>query len=109
MLMKELEYKTEHKISTNNFSYALSEELAERAIKYFRADYDLSFLFAEQKFLFTEIKHNMLEKVKKIITELGDDFCFIGNQHKLIIQQEEFFVDLLFYHRSLQCLVAVVY
>ncbi len=37
---------------------------------------------------------------------LGNDFAFIGNQHRLIVEQKEYFIDLLFYNRKLQALVA---
>ena len=38
---------------------------------------------------------------------LGNDFSFIGNQHRMIVGEEEFFIDLLFFHRTLQSLVAI--
>ena len=37
---------------------------------------------------------------------LGNDFCFLGNQYRLLVSEEEYFIDLLFFHRGLQCLVA---
>jgi hypothetical protein len=37
---------------------------------------------------------------------MGDGFAYIGNQYRLLVDEEEFFVDLLFFSRSLQCLVA---
>jgi hypothetical protein len=36
----------------------------------------------------------------------GDGFCFIGNQYRLLVDDEEFFVDMLFFNRNLHCLVA---
>ncbi len=39
--------------------------------------------------------------------ELGYGFCFIGNQYKLKLNEKEYFIDLLFYHRILKCLVAI--
>ena len=44
--------------------------------------------------------------VKKFIMASGEGFCFIGDEYRLLIDNEEFFVDLLFYERNLQCLVA---
>ncbi len=38
---------------------------------------------------------------------LGNDFCFMGNQYRLIIDEDEFFIDLLFFNRKLQSLVAI--
>jgi hypothetical protein len=44
--------------------------------------------------------------VKKFIMTAGDGFCFIGNQYRLLVDEEEFFVDMLFFNRDLHCLVA---
>lgn len=44
--------------------------------------------------------------MKKLILELGKDYLFIGEEYKLQIGNSDFFIDLLFYHRGLQCLVA---
>ena len=44
--------------------------------------------------------------MKKFILELGRHFLFIGEEHKLQVGNSDFFIDLLFYHRGLQCLVA---
>jgi len=41
------------------------------------------------------------------LLELGGDFSFLGNQFRLVVEDEEFFIDLLLYHRGLQCLVAI--
>ena len=38
---------------------------------------------------------------------MGTGFSFVGNQHRLLVDEQEFFVDLLFFNRQLQCLVAV--
>jgi hypothetical protein len=38
---------------------------------------------------------------------LGKDFSFIGNQYRLIVEEQEYFIDLLFFNRQLQCLVAI--
>jgi RecB family endonuclease NucS len=44
--------------------------------------------------------------MKNFILELGKDFLFIGEEYKLQVGNSDFFIDLLFYHRGLQCLVA---
>ena len=44
--------------------------------------------------------------VKKFIMTAGDGFCFIGNEYRLLVDEEEFFVDMLFFNRDLDCLVA---
>jgi RecB family endonuclease NucS len=44
--------------------------------------------------------------MKNFILELGKDFLFIGEEYKLQVGNSDFYIDLLFYHRGLQCLVA---
>lgn len=45
--------------------------------------------------------------MKDFLVELGYGFCFVGSQYRLILGENEYFIDLLFYHRFLKCLVAV--
>lgn len=47
------------------------------------------------------------QNIKDFILKAGKGFAFIGNQHRLLVDEKEFFVDLLFYNRQLRCLVAV--
>jgi len=49
----------------------------------------------------------LLENVRKFLIEMGSYFTFVGNQYRLEIEGQEFFIDLLLYHRQLRCLVAI--
>jgi hypothetical protein len=49
----------------------------------------------------------LLERVRDFLLEMGKGFAFCGSQHRLEAGGQEYFVDLLFYHRRLPCLVAV--
>ena len=57
----------------------------------------------DERVLEYEIVHN----IKSFIMAFGQDFAFMGNQYRLEVDGEDLFVDLLFYHRGLRCLVAV--
>ena len=48
----------------------------------------------------------MVEKIRDVIIEFGQGFAFIGNQYKIKAEHRKYFIDLLFYHRKLKCLVA---
>jgi hypothetical protein len=54
-----------------------------------------------------ELEKRLVEKIKQFILELGLGFSFIGNQYRLTLGNNEYFVDLLFYNRKLKCLVAI--
>jgi len=97
----------------NNFSNSIpTPEQASRAVMSFKDELLLDFVNIEEATDSEDIDERVLENqivqnVKKFIQTLGTDFCFIGNQHRLEECGEEFFVDLLFYHRSLHRLIAI--
>ena len=49
----------------------------------------------------------MLNRIKDVLIELGKGFSFVGNQYKIIVGGQEFFIDLLFYHLELRRYVVV--
>ncbi len=53
------------------------------------------------------LEQEIVLNIKKFIMALGADFSFIGNQFRLLIDEEEYFIDLLFFNRKLQSLVAI--
>jgi len=92
----------------NNFQNTLSPELSNKAIRSFKDQYLLDFVNIEDAD--DEIDEKVLEKeivlnIKKFLMSLGSDFSFMGNQYRLIVDEDEYFIDLLFFHRGLQSLV----
>ena len=53
-----------------------------------------------------DLQRGLIGQMKIFILELGKDFLFIGEEYKLQVGNSDFYMDLLFYHRGLQCLVA---
>lgn len=49
----------------------------------------------------------MVERIRDILLELGNGFSFIGNQYKIKVGNEDYFIDMLFYHLKLHCYIAV--
>jgi predicted nuclease of restriction endonuclease-like (RecB) superfamily len=91
---------------THNFNETLPKVMAEQADKTLKDVYMLDFLGITEPVLEREIENKMLEKVKETILELGYGFAFMGNQYKVSTETKDYFIDLLFYHRKLKCLVA---
>ena len=48
-----------------------------------------------------------MENIKSFLLELGIGFTFVGSQYKIVLNENEYFIDLLFYHRHLKCLIAI--
>lgn len=92
---------------THNFKLALPEHLAEQAQEALKSRYNLEFLGISRIARERELEGLLIERLKDFILELGYGFCFIGRQHRLVLGNKEYFIDLLFYHRFLKALVAV--
>ena len=91
----------------HNFSTALPEHLIEQTRESIKSVYSLDFLDINKPMTERELENKMVEKVKRLIMEMGYGFCFIGNQYPITLGKKEYSIDLLFYHRILKCLVAV--
>ncbi len=73
----------------------------------FKDNYVFEFLNIPDTHLESDLQMGLMQQMKKFILELGKDFVFMGEQYKLQVGKSDFFIDMLFYHRDLQCLVAV--
>ena len=86
----------------HNFKKALPIHLAEQADETMKDVYLLDCLGITKPVVEREMENRMIAKIKDVILELGYGFCFIGNQYKIVLNQKEYFIDLLFYHRKLK-------
>lgn len=71
----------------------------------FKDNYVFEFLNLEESHSESELQKGLVKQMRSFILELGKDFLFIGEEYKLQVGNSDFFIDLLFYHRRLQCLV----
>lgn len=91
----------------SNFNKALPIHLSEQANETLKSEYNLDFLGITSPILERQLENKLIENIRDLIMELGYGFCFIGNQYRLKLNEKEYFIDLLFYHRILKCLVAI--
>ena len=94
----------------NNFKITITNaDLQSRALRSFKDEYLLDFINIEDPDEYDELdlENDIVMNIKKFIMALGSDFSFIGNQYRLIVDEREYFIDLLFFNRRLQSLVAV--
>lgn len=91
----------------HNFAGTLPEHLAEQADKAMKDVYMLDFLGITKPVVEREMERRMVTRIRDVILELGYGFSFIGNQYRVTLEENEYFIDLLFYHRKLKCLVAI--
>jgi len=91
----------------SNFEKALPVHLSEQANEALKSEYNLDFLGITKPVLEKELENRLVENIRDLLLELGYGFSFIGNQYRLKLNQKEYFIDLLFYHRILKCLIAI--
>jgi len=70
-------------------------------------EYTFDFLELSDDYSERDIELGLLKNIRQFLLEMGGDFAFIGNQYKLKVGNEDFFIDLLLFHRKLKSLVAI--
>ena len=85
---------------------ALLTQFHPTASNAFKDSYLLEFLDLPEVHSEDNLQKALVANLKKFLIELGRDFCFVGEQYLLQVGGADFRLDLLFYHRQLQCLVA---
>lgn len=82
-------------------------ELQPQAGPHFKDAYLLEFLGLPDAHSEADLHRSLLTNLGRFLTELGRDFCYIGSQYPVQVGGQDFALDLLFFHRALNCLVAV--
>lgn len=73
----------------------------------FRDPYILDFLGLKNTYSEKDLETVILRKLEQFLIELGTDFTFVARQKRLTVGRNDYYLDLLFYHRRLRCLVAI--
>jgi len=73
----------------------------------FRDPYVLDFLGLSDSYSENDLETAILAELQRFIIELGSDFAFMARQKRITIDNRDYYIDLLFYHRRLRCLVAI--
>jgi predicted nuclease of restriction endonuclease-like (RecB) superfamily len=81
-------------------------ELHPNVVNTFKDSYIFDFLNLKENYNEGDLQKGLVAQMKDFILELGKDFLFFGEEYKLQVGNSDFYIDLLFYHRGLQCLVA---
>ncbi len=92
---------------SHNFDTTLPVEVLERVEPVIKDNYMLDFLEISDSIKERALEGKLLENIRRFLLELGTGFSFIGHQYKIVLEENEYFIDLLFYHRYLKCLIAI--
>lgn len=109
VLTHQIENRTYEKTLLNqtNFEKNLPKGIKEQAKLAVRDEYTFDFLELGEEHSERQLESAVLSKIERFLKEMGGRFSFIGSQYRLEVEGEEYFIDLLLYHRMLKCLVAI--
>lgn len=88
-------------------SAALTQIHGEAAAAAFKDSYALEFLGLSAGHTEADLHRGLLTQLRDFLIELGRDFCFVGSEFPVQVGRQDFALDLLFFHRGLNCLVAI--
>jgi len=94
-------------INQTNFNNTLPAKVNKQAKLAVKDEYTFDFLELTDKHNENELEQAVLKKINRFLIEMGGVFAFMGNQFRLEVDGEEYFIDLLLYHRRLKCMVAI--
>ena len=91
----------------SNFDKSISpNEIAEYQMQ-FADEYNLSFLNLQDRHSERQLQNEIVGNITKTLGQFGNDFAFMGQEFRLELDDKEYFVDLLFYHRKLKSMIAI--
>lgn len=73
----------------------------------FRDHYLLDFLGLSDTYSERDLEESIIREMERFISELGTDFSFVARQKRITVDNEDFYIDLIFYHRRLRCLIVI--
>jgi predicted nuclease of restriction endonuclease-like (RecB) superfamily len=82
-------------------------ETQPEAMHVFKDSYIVDFLNLPQDHSEANLQQGLIGKLKQFLIELGRDFCFVGSEYPVQVGKQDFAIDLLFFHRGLNALVAI--
>ena len=94
-------------LNQTNFNEILPQKYKHQAKFAVKDEYNFDFLELSDNHSEYELEIGLINNIREFLSIMGTDFTFVGNQHKLEIDDEEYFVDLLLYHRRLRALIAI--
>jgi predicted nuclease of restriction endonuclease-like (RecB) superfamily len=109
ILIHQIENKTYEKylLGQTNFDTTLPDTIKRQAVLAVKDEYTFDFLDLADEHSERQLESALVNNVRAFLLEMWPQFTFIGNQFKLQIGGKEYFIDLLLYHRELQCLIAI--
>lgn len=109
VLIHQIDNQTYEKtmLGQTNFDKTVSPEIRQQAKLAVKDEYVFDFLELGEAHSELELERALITRIEQFLRAMGGMFAFLGSQYRLEIENKEYFVDLLLFHRRLKCLVAI--
>jgi len=94
-------------LNQTNFDRTLPDHIKNQAILAVKDEYTFDFINLGEEHSESQLETALVNNIRAFLLEMNFQFAFVGNQFRVQVDDEEYFIDLLLYHRQLQCLVAI--
>jgi predicted nuclease of restriction endonuclease-like (RecB) superfamily len=99
-------YRRQGKAITN-FKNTLPPPQSDLAQQVIKDPYNFDFLTLTEEAMERDVEKGIVQHIRQFLLELGVGFAFVGNQYHLEVGNQDFYIDLLFYHLRLRCFVVI--
>ncbi len=109
VLEHQIDNKTYEKYLLNQTNYddLLADKFQHQKTLAVKDHYTFDFLELSEKHSERELEEGLIRNMQQFLLEFGGDYSYMGSQFRITLGSEEFYIDLLLFHRDLQCLVAI--
>ncbi len=94
-------------LGQTNFDQTVSPEIRQQAKLAVKDEYIFDFLELGEAHSERELERALIVRIEQFLRAMGGMFAFLGSQYRLEVEDKEYFIDLLLFHRRLRCLVAI--
>jgi len=94
-------------LNQTNFDKTIVEKYKHQASLAVKDEYNFDFLELGEDHSEHQLEIGLINKIREFLAQMGTDFTFLGNQYRLEVDDEEYFIDILLYHRRLKSLIAI--
>ena len=109
VLIHQIELKSYEKylLGQTNFDSTLPESIRNQAALAVKDDYFVGYGNLDENYSEHELEQSIIENMRSFLAEFGTDVMFAGSQYRLEVAEKEYFVDIMLYHRKMQCFIAI--
>lgn len=93
--------------TVSNFKSTLPDTMSSLIQETLKDPYVFDFLQLDTEYREKDIENQLIHHINRFLLELGKGFAFVGQQYSLVVSDNEYFIDLLFYHTRLKCYVVI--